>query len=404
MVYSHSYKQVLPNDNDNFDRYGLEAQSSPGNKGRATVSWKRLAALSTVLTILVSLFFIARRPSFAVSPWQSKLPTGAALEYNYGEVAAKDIKALNSTFGFEKIYVLNMPNRTDKRAEMVVLSHHYGFAIEFVEGVDGVSKKPHLHHLAAGIYGTAEGHAKVWQKILTDRISTALIFEDDNDFDMRIREQMSRLQKPLETLLTLVSSEGRIPRRIASDPWHSSEWDVLWLGSQVEKAWPKAGVNETFLRPFITYQDPTTMKPMSEEKFVNEMMQHYGLQADRDAELPVGQVRILQKVQETFALNGYAVSASGAKKLLYHNAHKGDYIDHIDTVMHRMAAAHELRAISLTPGIFSQFHGPAGVGSDSDREHKITSLAGADGSSPSIVKSAKQHLKTDLMADIPKGW
>jgi hypothetical protein len=66
--------------------------------------------------------------------------------------------------------------------------------------------------------------------------------------------------------------------------------------------------------------------------------------------------------------------------------------------MHEMAYHHELRAVGVTPGLFAQFHGPQGIGSDSDREHKTVKLAGADGSS--IVKSAKQRLKTDIESDL----
>jgi GR25 family glycosyltransferase involved in LPS biosynthesis len=121
--------------------------------------------------------------------------------FRYGIVADRDMTPLNSTFGFEKIYVLSMPHRTDKRAEMTVLAHQYGFEFEFVDGVDGLALRPNHTHIKAGIYGTAEGHAKVWQKILTSRVSSALIFEDDNDFDMRIREQVSRMQSEWEQII-----------------------------------------------------------------------------------------------------------------------------------------------------------------------------------------------------------
>jgi hypothetical protein len=94
----------------------------------------------------------------------------------------------------------------------------------------------------------------------------------------------------------------------------------------MEKAWPETYNGKKIERAYMTYQDPTTMRAKNESKFVNDMLKVYGFETEREELLPSGQVRVIQKVVEAFALNGYAVSASGAKKLLYHNAHKGDFM------------------------------------------------------------------------------
>lgn len=66
--------------------------------------------------------------------------------------------------------------------------------------------------------------------------------------------------------------------------------------------------------------------------------------------------------------------------------------DHIDTLTHILANEKKLRAYSLIPGIFSQLHSPAGKEADSDRQHTHVKLAGAEGISPGIQRSAKKSL------------
>jgi hypothetical protein len=68
--------------------------------------------------------------------------------------------------------------------------------------------------------------------------------------------------------------------------------------------------------------------------------------------------------------------------------------------MHDMANKGKLRSHVFLPGFFSQFHGPEGLKADSDRQHKMAKLAGADGTSPGIVRSAKKTLEWVIEADM----
>jgi hypothetical protein len=111
---------------------------------------------------------------------------------------------------------------------------------------------------------------------------------------------------------------------VESDPWHSKEWDLLWLGSEKESKWPN---NEPNLpQPYLIYQDPTTCEPKDEQGYVNEAFEQYGFGETRASGRPEGQARIIQLSRETFAAHAYAVSNSGATKLLYNNAHKGQLV------------------------------------------------------------------------------
>jgi hypothetical protein len=41
------------------------------------------------------------------------------------------------------------------------------------------------------------GHANIWRKMVEDGVETALIMEDDIDWDLNIRETMPRVKKAL---------------------------------------------------------------------------------------------------------------------------------------------------------------------------------------------------------------
>lgn len=102
---------------------------------------------------------------------------------------------LNDTFGFERIYLLNLASRRDRRSEMQLLMSQYNMAYTLVEGVSGAKEKPsYTQAKEQRQHGRAQGHAKIWQQMLQERASSALILEDNFDMDRRIREQMERLQ------------------------------------------------------------------------------------------------------------------------------------------------------------------------------------------------------------------
>lgn len=116
----------------------------------------------------------------------------------------------------------------------------------------------------------------------------------------------------------LLSGKDRMAARTVSDPWHSSRWDMLWLGSQNELSWPAEGI-----QPYLSYQDSTTVPSKDEYLFVNQILKDYGFEKEREQGASSGQVRILQEVKFTFGLHGYAITGLGAKKLLYAYTHKG---------------------------------------------------------------------------------
>lgn len=106
---------------------------------------------------------------------------------------------LNSTLGFGKIFVLNLPFRTDRRDAMTLAGATSNIKLDFVDGVTGDSIRQSAYPppseniaLPAGIRGSWRTHMNALQKVVEQNLTTALIFEDDVDWDIRIRQNLQR--------------------------------------------------------------------------------------------------------------------------------------------------------------------------------------------------------------------
>ncbi|KAF2637977.1 hypothetical protein P280DRAFT_405620 [Massarina eburnea CBS 473.64] len=109
------------------------------------------------------------------------------------------VDILNTTLGFQKILVLNLPYRTDRRDAMTLSAAVSNIALDFVPGVTGDSIKPSAYpppsenqKLQAGIRGSWRTHMNALQQIVAQNLTTALIMEDDVDWDIRIRQNLQR--------------------------------------------------------------------------------------------------------------------------------------------------------------------------------------------------------------------
>ncbi|KAF2120705.1 hypothetical protein BDV96DRAFT_683139 [Lophiotrema nucula] len=193
---------------------------------------------------------------------------------------------LNSTLGFQKILVLNLPFRTDRRDAITLSAATSNVQLEFVDGVTGDSIKQSAYpppeeniKLQAGIRGSWRTHMNALQRIVEQNLTTALIFEDDVDWDVRVRQNLQRFalasrflsenhevlssssKYPLtyppnpetpETSFHILSDNGiteklptlplssvyqkplRYPKHQTNGPTSPygdpSEWDILWMG------------------------------------------------------------------------------------------------------------------------------------------------------------------------------
>ncbi|KAH7414363.1 hypothetical protein DE146DRAFT_640017 [Phaeosphaeria sp. MPI-PUGE-AT-0046c] len=118
--------------------------------------------------------------------------------YEYmDDPSLKDI--LNTTLGFQKIFVLNLPFRTDRRDAMSLSAAISNIKLEYVDGVTGASIKQTAYpppdeniKLLPGIRGSWRTHMDALQRVVEQNLTTAFILEDDVDWDIRVRQNLQR--------------------------------------------------------------------------------------------------------------------------------------------------------------------------------------------------------------------
>ncbi|KAI1816981.1 hypothetical protein GGS20DRAFT_575194 [Poronia punctata] len=246
----------------------------------------------------------------------------------------------NTTLGFEKIFVVSLPSRTDRHDGMTLSAALSDIEFEFIDGVDGASIPDSAlpvtfahERLSNPGLGAWRGHLNAIQEVVRRNLSSALIMEDDADWDVRLRDQLNNFALSSHALTQPLSrpSQGRYadmtypnptPNSPASVPDldftrlpdtvipstspYGDEWDVLWLGHcgmhfpfQDGKVIPKARVFQ---------QDETV--PQQQHLWTvsdsNDLKDQYG-----------SHTRITHHVQDGICSLAYAITQKSARKLLY---------------------------------------------------------------------------------------
>ncbi|KIV96149.1 hypothetical protein PV10_00052 [Exophiala mesophila] len=134
----------------------------------------------------------------------------------------------NSTLGFEKIIAIGFPSRTDRRDAVILGASFTKMEVEWEAGVSfeevPVNAAPFTWDFEAqttGALGSWRAHMNVLQRIVRENIQTTLIIEDDADWDVHLKSQMSEMAYGLRAL-------QQAPRSTRSP--YGPAWDMLWLG------------------------------------------------------------------------------------------------------------------------------------------------------------------------------
>ena len=134
---------------------------------------------------------------------------------------------LNETLGFERIYAIGLPERTDKRDALTLASALTGLSLTWVPGVDGttVSSKAapppwDYERRASGTLGCWRAHLNVIEQVVREQVATALILEDDADWDVTVKLQFGQFAGAVQAL--------QAESRSHTSPYGSG-WDFLWL-------------------------------------------------------------------------------------------------------------------------------------------------------------------------------
>ncbi|KAK7962394.1 uncharacterized protein PG986_003219 [Apiospora aurea] len=176
-------------------------------------------------------------------------------------------RVTNSTLGFSKIFVIGLPERTDKRDAMTLTSSLTGFNLEWIDGVKGeavpdkaIPFGKNRDNLPNTYLGSWRSHMNairrqvLLRRIVEEDLESALIMEDDMDWDVRLRSQLETVAKGTRALL----SSGSQP----NSPYGDS-WDLLWLGHCGEIFPEQLPENkEEPLYPKFAIKDDQTVPPL----------------------------------------------------------------------------------------------------------------------------------------------
>ncbi|KAJ5084852.1 LPS glycosyltransferase [Penicillium alfredii] len=244
----------------------------------------------------------------------------------------------NSTLGFERIFAIGFSNRMDKRDAVTVGASIAGLDLEWMEGVRAadIPEKGYPEGWDTNIrneneIGCWRAHMNAIQRIVQEKRSSAMIVEDDVDWEAHFRG-LSRHFATGARALQGSAEETRSP--------YGDDWDLLWTGGCAMRT-----IKPTF---YVTYNE-TTVRPVEHRKDIwwpkiSEEPEYEGARFVFDG--AVGD-----------CTPSYALSYQGARKILTYIS-MGTTTNTIDIALARLCAGKldvPFRCLGAYPTIFSSF-------------------------------------------------
>ncbi|KIW72024.1 hypothetical protein PV04_00248 [Phialophora macrospora] len=198
---------------------------------------RRLVWLSLFLITLVLFLFVFFAGGSTALPGPEAGESAAGIP---SSISLSSRLIANATLGFERIFAINLPERSDHRDGLVLATAVSNITVEFVEGIHGdkIPAKvlpPNFNQdLNPGSIGSWRAHMNAIRRVVETGASTALIIEDDVDWDVRLRTSLDHFATASRSLHTLDSSDkinfrDLPPTQVTHSPYGEG-WDVLWLG------------------------------------------------------------------------------------------------------------------------------------------------------------------------------
>ncbi|KAF3925863.1 hypothetical protein ABW20_dc0103961 [Dactylellina cionopaga] len=229
----------------------------------------------------------------------------------------------NETLGFGAILLISLKTRTDRQDAVSLIASQAGLrvthVIDAVRGED-IHQKAYPYgkarsELPLPYLGSWRSHMDAFKYIIDNRIETALLIEDDVDWDIYVKEQMTALSvalrsNPLRKPLTADESK-RAP--------YGLDWDVMHLGTSKNLMAPPP-LNSLYHRYKDEYTTPRAMtkrnSPCGDRDFFcwNDIIKMTGMEDNE---------RVVFPSYQPVGLVSLAVSYRGAQKMLYDLSWKG---------------------------------------------------------------------------------
>ncbi|KAI0427219.1 hypothetical protein F5Y09DRAFT_316946 [Xylaria sp. FL1042] len=297
----------------------------------------------------------------------------------------------NQTLGFSNIFVVGLPERTDKRDALALTSAITGFHVEFVDGVRGelipdqaVPPGVDRNALMETNLGSWRGHMNAIRRIVEENLESALIMEDDMDWDVRLKHQLEKVAEGARYVM---------PSGKTSSSPYGDAWDVLWLGHCGEIFPETLPENEGKpIHPKYTMSNDETVAPLHKITGLVDFASYP--EFTRWVHVSGGPIC-------SFA---YALSQTGARKVLFDLSidHLGGPFDNALAGFCRDGASgnlHGLQAkcLSVTPPVFFHHRAKGRFNGDSDIHASASTDMREKGTTENIVWSARNNLRNMML-------
>ena len=164
----------------------------------------------------------------------------------------------NLKLGFDKVYVISLPRRLDRRERVKRVLN--GIDFEFVDSIDGYQDidiqeliknkelsteyKDPVGLITKGIVGCALSHKKAWKKFIDSKEDTAIFFEDDLMMTKDIFRQPPGQEVTKETEYTQYYID------LLNEIDMLKDWDVIFMGKKM-LSYPGDMITKNIIRPIF---------------------------------------------------------------------------------------------------------------------------------------------------------
>ncbi|KAI1273719.1 hypothetical protein F5Y07DRAFT_249284 [Xylaria sp. FL0933] len=156
---------------------------------------------------ITTIFLVAFSVIYIYKLWYASRKDEGSLSWAHQD--RDDSYVRNSTLGFEKIFVINLPARRDRRDAMATAGAVSNLNLTFIEGQTGES-----HSKLEGARGSWASHLSALQTIVDLGLGSALVLEDDVDWDVRLKTQMETFAVASQMWLDVEQEKREILSRL----------------------------------------------------------------------------------------------------------------------------------------------------------------------------------------------
>lgn len=167
-----------------------------------------------VYAIIAVLFFTVRQLGTTQATYSTAEWTSDKLSKIAGSSGPK---TANSTLDFQEVIYISMPYRTDRQDAMVLTAVQSGIKLsKMIAGVPSADVHEKARPLAAHPkddpkkpwLGVWRAHANAWRYMIDNDIQSALIMEDDVDWDQNVRDVFGQWNWQMKNNNSLAENNG----------------------------------------------------------------------------------------------------------------------------------------------------------------------------------------------------